>query len=204
MKTSLTRLAGAFALSVLFSISAHALSFNLSVPNAAMLPYPPDYATVNITVIDGTHADVTFTALSNYRFGGAQAIDLNVVGSFTVSAPSNMTSPTIGSGHADGFGLFSLTIDNFDGWGKSFTTTSFSLLGVGTSWTDGSILTANSNGTFAAAHIFVPNANNDGAVATGFVGNGGSHSAPDGGTTAVLLGVGLLGLSFLARRRMVA
>ena len=78
---------------------------------------------------------------------------------------------------------------------QAVTTISFDVVNGGTPWASAAdVLAFNSKGFDAAAHIFI----NGGAV-TGFAGepSGGGGHVPDGGATAVLLGLGLAGLGGL-------
>jgi hypothetical protein len=145
-----------------------------------------------------------------YKFGGAGAVDVNVNGAFSAGSwsssfwSSNSTSgapASTGSGNISSFGNFDLTVDNFDGAGKAFTSGSFVLTAIsGNSWgSSADVLDANSDGYHVGAHIFV--FNSDGRnVLTGFAGDG-TTKVPDAGMTAVLLGLGLVAVSFFARRR---
>jgi hypothetical protein len=200
------------ALSLFMATSSSAYLLTLDVPNTLLSPYPGPYATVGITLdAAGTHADVVFTGLTNsgniYLLAGAQAADLNVNGAFSVGPITGVNSfsgfspgPfTSGSGNADGFGSFNLTIDSFDGIQNASETISFTLTkNTGTWASDADVLTPNTAGFPAAAHIFVwdgtytnnvPNT----ALATGFA----SVPIP---AAAWLLGSGLIGLVAVRRR----
>ena len=112
-----------------------------------------------------------------------------------------------GAGNEDGFGSFSQTFDNFDGFTHSWTHIGFSLTNTSGTWATASqVLAANGSGFLAAAHIFVTaspaNAAN-GALAAGFATNGGTPGVPDGGATVMLLGAALGALG-MARRFLKA
>jgi VPDSG-CTERM motif len=191
--------------------------FNLTVGNSAIAGFPGPYASVDVHLVDSTHATISFTSLTNggniYLFGGVNAVDVNVnattwtIGSFvstnsgTGFTPGPVTSG--GSGNVDGFGTLNQTNNSFDGFTHTSNFISFSLTNTSGTWaTDTAVLVANDHGAMAAAHIFVTtspaNATNS-ALATGFAANGGSTSIPDGGTTVMLLGAALGALG-MARR----
>src|SRR5262249_53672338 len=97
--------------------------------------------------------------------------------------------------------------DAFDGFGHSVSALTFTITKASGTWATASdVLTANSNGAYAAAHIFVAGASctdssgKPDACATGYAANGGAH-VPDGGMTVSLLGLALGGLGMVARRR---
>src|SRR6516225_10309705 len=96
-------------------------TLTLGLGNSGISPtYPSPYGTVAVTLLDSTHADVTFTPTAtaspggwHYFIGGAQMADLNVNGAFQVvgdlggfTGTSHFASPGpvtgIGPGNADG------------------------------------------------------------------------------------------------------
>ncbi len=169
----------------------------LSVGNEAIAGFPSPYGTVVVDLDVGTQtATITFTAADSYQFGGhaAAAVNINST-SFTETIGTDTAFKEFGSGNVDGFGDFNLFVTNNDGAAQAVTTISFDVVNGGTPWASAAdVLAFNSKGFDAAAHIFI----NGGAV-TGFAGvpnEGGGH-VPDGGATAILLGLGLAGLGGL-------
>jgi hypothetical protein len=116
-------------------------------------------------------ATITFSSLTNngniYLLGGAQGTDLNVNGTATASGftfsqtgQTGFTAPSQvgqGPGTVDGFGIFNLTIDYFNGFKNAFNSVTFSLTATGgTTWSSAAnVLAFNNDGFDAAAHIFV-------------------------------------------------
>jgi hypothetical protein len=205
--------------------SADTFSFDLSAGNSAISGFTGPYAHVTITTTSSTTANVTFSSLTNsgkiYLMGGAQAVDLNVnAASFSVGTITESNSgtgfqmlppPTLGSGNADGWGSFNLTVNNFDGFGHSADNVSFTLTNTGGTWANAaSVLAANGNGAIAAAHIFVTtspaNASNS-ALATGYAAAGSSGGPPPintpepAGLALALSGVVGFGLAGVRRFR---
>lgn len=206
------------ALSLLAAFSsapAHAVfSFDLVSPNTAISPYAGPYVTVNVSLINSTTANVTFTSLTNsgniYLMGAAGAVGVNVdaaswtLGTITGSnAGTGFTPGTYsdgGAGNENGFGSFNQRIDSFDGFTHSADTISFSLTNTSGTWaSDAAVLAPNSGGSLAAAHILVTTSPADAsntALATGYV-----ASVPEADTYAMLLaGLGLVG--FATRRKL--
>jgi hypothetical protein len=194
---------------------ADTFSFNLGVGNPAISGYPGPYVSVNVNRTNSTHATITFTSLTAagniYLMGDGSSVAVNVnATSWTASNVTGSNSGTGftpgpysngGSGNVDGFGVFNQTINSFDGFTHSSSTIRFNLTNTSGTWANvAAVLAANSGGSLAAAHIFVTvspaNAGN-GALCTGFAANGGQ--VPDGGTTVMLLGLGLGALG-MARR----
>src|SRR5262249_6120293 len=189
----------------------------ITTPNAPISPFSGTYATDDRNLTPSTTGSVTFTSTvveSNiYLFGGVNAVDLNVnassfaVGTITGSnAGSGFTPGPLsndGSGNVDGLGIFNLTIRSFDGFTHSSDTVTFDLTNTGGTWASASdVLAFNSSGFDAAMHVFVTsspaNADN-GAIATGFAGEGPQGHVPDGGATAMFMGLGLSALSVVRR-----
>ncbi len=194
--------------------------FNLTVPNSGISGFPGPYATVDVHLVDSTHATISFTSLTNggniYLFGAVNAVDVNVnattwtIGSFVATNSGTGFTPgplsNGGSGTVDGFGVLNQTVNSFDGFTHTSNFISFTLTNTSGTWlSDTTVLVANNQGVFAAAHIFVTtspaNASNS-ALATGFAANGGS-TVPDGGTTVMLLGAALGALG-MARRFLMS
>jgi len=158
------------------------------------------YGTVTVNWLSTTSATITFAAAAGYRFGGAQAADVNIAGGF--AGVSNLVGngsgalTSTGPGTADGFGNFTNRIDAFNGLNSASTLLSFTVTAPGsTTWADAaSVLTNNGSGYDAAAHVFVASGPNTGL--TGFA----AETVPDGGVTLMLLGGALAGVETLRRR----
>ena len=185
--------------------------YSLGIGNTAISGYPGPYGSVNVHLVDADTATITFTSNSVggffYLFGGAQAVDVNVnATAWTLSgiSASNSGSGFLtvsgdytdgGSNNVDGFGVFNQTIDGFDGYKHSATTVSFTLDNGSGTWADSDAVL-----TGVAAHIFVTGSadfTKNGVLATGFASNAPPIIIPDGGATAALLGLALVGLAGL-------
>jgi len=195
---------------------ADSITFNLTVPNAAISPYAGPYVSVTVNRTSSTTATITFTSLTAagkaYLMGDGASVAVNVnatswtLGTITGSNSGTGFSPgpysNGGSGNVDGFGILNQTINSFDGFTHSSSTIRFTLTNTSGTWgTAASVLVANANGAMAAAHIFVttlPVKAANGALATGFAANGGA-GVPDGGTTVMLLGMALGALGVVRR-----
>jgi hypothetical protein len=171
---------------------------------------------VTINRIDSTHATITFTSHTNsgniYLMGDGSSVAVNVnAASFSVSNISGTNGGTGfnpgpfsngGAGNVDGFGVFNLTINSFDGFTHSSDQISFTLTNLSGSWGSASaVLAGNIQGLLAAMHVYVTTSPADarnGAIVTGFASGNGGH-VPDGGTTVMLLGAALGSLG-MARR----
>jgi hypothetical protein len=196
---------------------ADTTSFFLGNGNSDISGFPGSYASVDVNRTDATHANITFTGLTNsgnaYRLGGQGAVGFNVNAASWTIGPIVLLNQGVGftlgplsnahAGNEDGFGSFNQTFDEFDGFTHSFTSITVNLTNTSGTWSSASaVLTGNASGFTAAAHIFVTaspaNAAN-GALATGFAANGAPPGVPDGGATVMLLGAALGGLG-MARR----
>jgi len=204
LKISVSAVAG---LLLLGATSASAITYSLNAPNAAISGYVGPYGFVNVTLVDSTHATITFSGntVGNYTFyfGGSQMADVNVnATSFdvpTIDAPGTAQFPA-GSGNVSEFGKFNVAIDNSNA-SDITSTVKFEVTNISGTWAnDGSVLTDNNKDYLAAAHIIVHDVTGQ-QVDTGFAANAdSSHVVPDGGSTMAMLGTGLLGLSFLRRK----
>jgi PEP-CTERM motif len=212
------------------SASADSISYDLGVPNSGISSFPGPYGTVTVTTAGNSNtATITLTANtigSNfYMFGGQGTIGVNTNGAATIvsgsiggsNAGSGFSGPNLsdaGSGNEDGFGSFSNTVDNFDGYMWSATTVTFTLHKTTGTWANAAdVLAANGSGYVAAGHVFVSDTKNFDSnpnfnAPTGFAANG-SNPVPEPSTIALALsGVGLIGLGgvrrLLRRKALVA
>ena len=186
MRMQKIRVSTALASSVVFMglVSGQARAadavFNLTQSNLSPLIGP--FGTVDVHLIDITHATVTFTANATGGGGASTpslfidggAFDLNVNGSYTITnvgTAGGLTGPSSGGFHApswskataaksnnpgnvDGLGSFDLSLDLHGGSGDAVQTAVINLTDTGTPWTSAqNVLIENSHHALAAAHV---------------------------------------------------
>jgi len=212
-------MAALFWLTLGAPIASADIIYSLTAGNADISGYTGPYGTVRVSLIDSTHATITFTSLTQsgniYLFGDGGSVAVNVnatnwtLGSITGSNDGTGFSPGSysngNSGNEDGFGSFNQRINSFDGFSHSADTVTFTLTNTssGGNWASAAnVLIENDDGYAAGAHIFVTSSPADasnGALATGYAA-GGPDPVPDGGMTLMLLGGALFALETLRRR----
>jgi VPDSG-CTERM exosortase interaction domain len=167
------------------------------------------YGTVTVDSLVGSTATITFTANTalGFYFLDGNIVDVNLNGNSATLVAGSVVENGSGSGdfstvqynaQVDGFGKFTVVLNNSSA-NNQFTTITFQVTNTSsTTWTSvNDVLAFNSNGWDAAAHYI---ANNIGAPNTFFAGEGGTGSfVPDGGTTVMLLGIGLGALGVVRR-----
>ena len=219
MKRTLLILFGAVA-AAWVNVASADFVFNLGTGNSAISGFTGPYASVDVHLIDSTHATITFTSLTNsgniYLLGdgGSVAVNVNATSWTLGSITGSNTVPTFtpgpwsdgGAGNEDGFGSFNQTINSFDGYTHTSDQISFLLTDTSGTWADDQhVLIGNSDGHIAAAHIFVAAFPADpaaGALATGFAtGDPPGNSVPEPGSLALLGAAFLGGVAVLRRRR---
>jgi VPDSG-CTERM motif len=161
------------------------------------------FGTVNVSLL-GQTATITFTASGVYSFvdGSSAAVELNTdsfTEAFVSESPSNNFKQFAFDQQVDGWGQFDLAVDQKNS-AVHLTSITFTVTNTSstTTWLSADdVLAFNEQGFDAAAHIFTPNSGG----LTGFAAEGeGTHTTPDGGATAALLGLGLAGLGGLRAR----
>jgi VPDSG-CTERM motif len=174
------------------------------------------YGTVTVTSLDVTTQVATITFQANtaggFFFVDGNVVDVNLAGnSATLVANSVIESPIAGqfssvqyNAQVDGFGKFTVVLNNMDASHQESTIT-FQVHNTSTtSWTSTSTVLAfnSATGGFDAAAHYIDN--NHAVPNTGFTGEGRTGSVvPDGGTTVMLLGVALGALG-MARRYLIS
>lgn len=197
------------------SARADSIVYQLTTGNSAVSGYAGPYAGVAVDLTSSTTATITFTsntvAGNTYLFGDSSSVAVNVnatswtaTGFSGSNSGTGFTTPSLsdsGSGNVDSFGVFNLTVKDFDGLMYSADTLSFTLTNTSGTWANASsVLAANANGNVAAAHIFVCADTSPGscdasvpALTTGYV-----SQLPEPSALALLL----VGGSMLAAERL--
>ena len=174
---------------------------------------PPPIGSVSLTLVDSTHATLTFTAntADSYVFvGGVASVGANVnaaswtLGTITGDC-SSCTYSDAGSGNLDGFGSFNQRVDSGNsGPGGRSTTITFELINTSGTWANEfAVLTNNGSGFQVGAHFGIcANLTTGDCSNTGFAVNSGPPvlETPEPGVLS-LVAAGLLVLGFTMRRK---
>jgi hypothetical protein len=196
------------------SIVSQPFTSDFNVGNDGISAYAPSYGHMSISLIDSTHAAVSFTSNTvaghTYLFGGNNAFALQVnassftAGSFVGGRAGGFTG-TLGLGGAqnmNGFGLFNFSIADSDGFKDAFDSLTFTLTNTSGLWGSASdVLKLNAKGFDAAGHVFVADlvrGKYKNLDVTGFAAEG-PGTVPDGGATVMLLGTALGALGMVRR-----
>lgn len=199
-------------------VSADITTFTINAPNSGLATDVGPYATVKIDLSSsGTTATVTVDSLTNggylYLIGANAAVDLNVNGSYTLGAVTETNTvsgftPSFKQNSpgstADGFGKFTLSIDNNDGFGDSATEIIITLTKASGTWS-------------SATNVLIPNDKNNSVAldlfgcSTPCTSTETSPPQPQGfatvspePTSILLFGTGLLTFAGVIRRRRSA
>jgi protein with PEP-CTERM/exosortase system signal len=183
----------------------------VSILNASNGEAGSNFGTVTVTSLDVTTQTATITFQANiaggFYFVDGNIVDVNLTGnSATLVAGSVTEVPKAGSvsdfsdvqynAQVDGFGKFTVVLDNSSANNQEATITFQVTNTSNILWTSTSnVLAFNSQGWDAAAHYI----DNNIAAPNTFFAAEGSGTIPDGGTTVMLLGIGLSVLG-MARR----
>src|SRR5215467_15318690 len=214
----------ALALALTFGVGSASAdtTFTLLSNNGGFGNPPGPYGTVTVHLVSSTEATITLTnnqvGSNVYLFADGGTLGFNTNGAVTIQSIIGSNNRTdsgfgafipgpftdAGSGNEDGFGSFSNTINDFDGYQHSVTSLTVDITLNSGSWaSDASVLTPNASGNSVAGHVFLAVDNGNGTISntgsTGFATNG-IVRAPEPGSL-LLLGSGLAALAALNLKR---
>jgi hypothetical protein len=200
----------------LHQAKADVFTSSLNQGNTGISGFTGPFGTVTVTLIDPTHASITWTNNTvngnTYLFGDGGAVAANISSSFLVTSITGTgpnSAPILSqqaAGNEDGFGTMNLKITDFDGFSFAASSVTVALTNTSGTWASAAdVLAFNAQGFDAGAHIFVTtNGGTTNTSITGFAGEGtGTPGVPDGGTTVMLLGAALGALG-MARRFLMS
>jgi hypothetical protein len=188
---------------------------NLNAGNTGLSGYQAPFGSVDVHLVDSTHATVTLTSDSNgvfdYLFGGKSTLALNVnaidfkVSNIQGSQPNNSiftgwSAGKTSSGDVDSFGFFNLLIKSKGSFSGSVDELTLSLTNVIGAWDDASdVLVANDMGNLTAGHVFVWDTS---ATKRGNANPASGFAADDpvpapAPSSLILLGIGGLSIGFV-------
>ncbi len=201
----------AIALGVSWSAKAIS-SYDYTLGEINFGGYTGPYATAEVDLTSSTTANITFTGLTSSVGGyvfliGDPGVNVNGTG-FTISGTSP-GSYSASSGNEDGWGSFNLIVNTPNGSSHALPSVSFTLTDTTADWLSADdVLTVNGGGNYVAAHIYVFNPDGTATGDTGYAAdnnpgvmiNTNSFNAPDGGATAMMLGLAVSGLALIRRK----
>ncbi|MGZ6207718.1 MAG: PEP-CTERM sorting domain-containing protein [Syntrophales bacterium] len=185
---------------ILFGINipgVEATSFTLNQGNE-VFSGPPPFATVDVTAT-ATTLTFTVTALPNVTdllLGFGFNTDLTLAAANFTTVPTNWTPKSVQQ--MDGFGKFSWdVVGNAAGDRVNVATI---IITPGVPFTEADFEIPNADGHMFAAHYFqpVPGGHN----LTGFISDGSSTTLVPEPTSMLLLGLGLVGLAAIRRKKV--
>lgn len=191
--------------------AAHADTYNLTVSNGGIIPSAPSYGTVTVLCSSSTSCTIDFKATAGYWFHNAgvgwNQATLDAGDSISSEVPTCTTTTgasctfNSGGGNFDGFGSFTDSVSG--GTGSSSGNTEISILITGVDLQTSDFEVSNGDAHFAAAVSPAGSCPAGVSSCTGFAADSGSINVPEPGTFA-LLGMGIVGLVGLRRKRVTA
>jgi hypothetical protein len=191
--------------------AAHADTFNLTVSNGGIIPTASSYGTVTVLCSTSTSCTIDFKATSGYWFHN-DGVGWNVAvldSGDSISTETAVCTTTTGAGctfnsgggNFDGFGSFGQSVSGGTGSSSGNTEILVTITGVDLQTSDFEV--SNGDAHFAAAVSPAGSCPAGVGSCTGFAADSGSVNVPEPGTFA-LLGMGIVGLVGLRRKRVTA